>query len=99
MKVSKNSNKLTKKYQTHKKPKRPIWRLARGTLSHFSTSIVAKHQKIEGGPFGEKKIPKKSLTMPKKLEDGPFRIFQHPFCHKTSKIEGGPLGQMIHFGP
>ena len=51
MKVSKNS-----KYQTHKKSikltKNPSDRtgaLKEGTLSHFSTSIVAKHQKIEGG--------------------------------------------------
>ena len=28
--------------------------------------------------------------MPKKLEGGPFGIFQHPFCRKTlKKIEGG----------
>ena len=26
---------------------------------------------------------------------GPFRIFQHPFGHKTPKIEGGPFGE--HF--
>ena len=65
MKVSKNS-----KYQTHEKPKRPNWRARcplagprrarRGTHSQFLTSIVAKHQKIEGGPFGEFFFGKKS---------------------------------------
>ena len=29
--------------------------------------------------------------MPKKLKIGPFGIFQHPLCRKTSKNEGGPL--------
>ena len=47
------SIKLTKKYQTHEKPKRRNWRAKRGILSHFLTSIVAKHQKIEGGSFGD----------------------------------------------
>ena len=33
--------------------------------------------------------------MPEKTARGPFEIFQHPFCRKTSKnqkIEGGPFG-------
>ena len=36
--------------------------------------------------------------MPKKTErgGGPFGIFQHPFCHKTSKkCRGDPLGEKI----
>ena len=45
-----------KEYQTNEKPKRPIWRAKRGTLSPLLTSIVAKHQKIEGGPVYEKKM-------------------------------------------
>ena len=41
---------------------------------------------------------KKSLTMPKKLERGPFGIFQHPFRQKTpKKIEGGPFGENFSF--
>ena len=40
-------------------------------------------KKIEGGPFGEKKL-EKSLTMQKKMKAGSFGIFQHPFCRKTS---------------
>ena len=33
--------------------------------------------------------------MPKKTErGGPFGIFQHPFCRKTSKkMQGGPFGE------
>ena len=40
------------------------------TLSDFLTSIVAKHQKIEGGPFGNF-FPKSHNT--EKLKRGPFR--------------------------
>ena len=40
-----------------------------GTLLVFLTSIVAKHRKIERGPFGEF-FPKKSLTMLKKIGRG-----------------------------
>ena len=32
--------------------------------------------------------------MPKKLKGGPFGIFQHPLCRKTSKkMQGGPFGE------
>ena len=38
----------------------------------------------------------KNLTMPKKLKGGPFEVFQHPFCRKTSKkCRGDPLGKKI----
>ena len=40
----------------------------RGTLRDFSTSIVAKLQKNEGGPFEEKNFRQKSLAMPKIVE-------------------------------
>ena len=40
-----------------------------------------------------KKKLKKSLTMPKKLNGGPFGIFQHLFCRKTpKKSKGDTLG-------
>ena len=41
----------------------------------------------------------KNLSMPKKTErGGPFGIFQHPFCRKTSKkMQGGPFGEKIFF--
>ena len=53
---------------------------------------VAKHQKIEGGRFGEFFFEKKSLEA-EKNERGRFGIFQHPFECKISKIlKGGPFG-------
>ena len=31
-----------------------------------------------------------------KLKGGPFEVFQHPFCRKTSrKMQGGPFGEKI----
>ena len=39
---------------------------------------------VNWGPFYENNF-EKSLTMPKKLEVGPFGIFQYPFCRKISK--------------
>ena len=58
------------------------------TLWRFSTSIVTKQRKIEGGPYGEKQF-QKNLTMLKKRKEGPFGIIKHPFCRKTSK-KGDP---------
>ena len=36
-----------------------LWRAKRGSLSDILTSIVAKHRKIEGGPFWEMLFLKK----------------------------------------
>ena len=48
---------------------------------------------MKGDPLERKKW-KKSLAVPKKIGNGPFGIFQHPFCRKTAKkIEGDPLGK------
>ena len=65
----------------------------RGTLWDFSTYILLQNIKeTGGGPFEEKKILEKSLTMPKNWKGGPFGIFKHPFCCKTSKkLERDPL--------
>ena len=51
-------------------------RAKRGILSNFLTSIVAKHQKIEGGgdPLRKVFFSEKSLTMSKKLKGGPFSL-------------------------
>ena len=41
---------------------------------------------------------KKSHNAEKKLKGGPFGIFQHPFCRKTSKkMQGGPFGEKFFF--
>ena len=60
---------------------RANWRAKRGTISDFLTSIVAKHQKIEGGPFGEKSFPKKSLAVPKKTERGDPLVSPGMVCY------------------
>ena len=39
-------------------------------LGFFNIHYVAKQQKIEEGPFGEKFFRKKSLAVPKKIERG-----------------------------
>ena len=33
----------------------------------------------------------------KKLKGGPFEVFQHPFCRKTSKNAGGTLWEKFFF--
>ena len=43
-------------------------------LGFSNIHSVAKQQKIEGGPFGEKKIPEKFSQCRKKLEGGPFGL-------------------------
>ena len=48
----------------------------RHTLSDFLTTIVPKHQKIEGGHLGRNKFPKKSYNA-KKLKGGPFGLARY----------------------
>ena len=93
-----------KEYQTHEKPKRPNWRarcpLARApgalkgsTFSHFLTSIVAKHQKIEGGLFGERNFPKEVSQCRKKMKGGTLWDFSTPILSRNiKKLKGDPLG-------
>ena len=50
----------------------------KGGPFHILTSIVAKHQENEGGPFGEK-----FFTMPKKLKRGSFSLSR--FCMLRGK--------------
>ena len=58
-----------------------------GTLLDFLTSIVAKHQKVEGGIFF-----KKSLTMPKKLKGGTIWEFSTTFLSPSlKKLKRDPL--------
>ena len=46
---------------------------------------------MKGGLFGEKKL-KEVSQFRKKLEGGPFGIFQHPFCRTTpEKMKAEPL--------
>ena len=68
-------------------------KLKGGTLWGFSTSILSQNMK----KLKKTKIfifGKKSHNAEKNWKEGPFGIFQHPFCRKTSKkIQGDPLGK------
>ena len=69
------------------------------TLWDFSTSILSQNsKKIEGDPSGEK-IRKKSRTMPKKTERGPFSLAR--YCMLRGKKEKpfwfSSLGQQEQF--
>ena len=72
-----------------------------GPLGFFNIHSVAKHQKIEGGHFGEKIFSEKSLAVPKKnLKGGPFGLARYG---KLRGKTGKPfwislLGQMVQFG-
>ena len=68
------------------------WRAKRGIFLHFLTSIVAKHQIERWKKFGEQNFQKKFHNAEKNWKGGPFWIFQHPLCRKTSKNwRGDPL--------
>ena len=58
-------------------------------MRFFNNHSVAKHEKIDFFLFSGK-----ISQCRKKTERGPFGIFQHPFCRKTSKkMQGGPFGE------
>ena len=60
-------------------------------MKFFNIHSVAKHEKIEEKNFY---FREKISQCRKKLKRGPFGIFQHPFCRKTSKkCRGDPLGK------
>ena len=60
-------------------------------LRFFNIHSVAKHEKIKEKNFY---FREKISQCRKKLKGGPFGIFQHPFCRKTSKkMQRGPFGE------
>ena len=70
-------------------------------LGYFNIHSVAKHQKIEGGPFGEKIFFEKKVTMPKKLKGGPLVSPGGTVCYAEKQEKPfwfSSLGQMIQFG-
>ena len=72
-------------------------KLKGGTLWGFSTSILSQNmkklKKTKIVIFGEK-----FHNAEKNWKGGPFGIFQHPFCRKTSKkMQGGPFGENFFF--
>ena len=62
-KFSKKKTKMRFLKQSHSAEK-----LERGDPLTFGLQFTAKYQKIEGGPFGDKKNSKKSRTVPKTIE-------------------------------
>ena len=76
------------------------WRAKRGDLSHFLTSIVAKHQKIEGTLWWTKIFEKRSHNA-EKTEKGESLVTPGTVCYaeKVAKpLWFSSLGQMIPFG-
>ena len=70
-------------------------------LGFFNIHSVAKQQKIEGGPFGEKIFRNKSLTMPKKTERGDPLVSSGMVCYVGKQEKPfwfSSLGQMVQFG-
>ena len=90
MKVKKTQSiKLTKKYQTHEKLKRPNWRAKRGYPFAFFNVHCCK--KIGGDPLVKKKFRKKSHTA-EKTERGTLWDFSTSVSvAKPQTIEGGTL--------
>ena len=71
-------------YSTQKNPKvGSNWRA--GTLWEFPIFLSENIEKIEGGPFEDIKNFRKVSQCRKNWKRGPFGIFVHPFCRKTSK--------------
>ena len=57
------------------------WRAKKGTLPKLSTSL----SQLKGTLWRKNNFSKKKSHNAKKLKGGPFGVFQHPFCRKTSK--------------
>ena len=91
------------KYSVPEKPKKFDRICAPGDSFGFLTSIVAKHLKIEGGPFHDDFFSNKSPTMPKKPlgkgkrknEKGPFGLFNIHCVAEHQKVEGDPSGNFF----
>ena len=70
------------------------------TPPDFLTSIVAKHQKTEGGLLRKKRLSKKSLTMPTKAERGDPLVLPGTVCYAEKQEKSfwfNWLGQMVQF--
>ena len=84
------SIKLTKRVSNSRKPKRRNWRAETGNISHFLTSIVAKHQKNWRGTLLVKKKSKKVSQCQKKLNGGTLWDFSTSILSQNIK-KGGTL--------
>ena len=76
-----------------------------GTLWDFPTSILSQNiKKMQGGPFEEKKfrkkIRKKCLAVPKKIERGDSLVSPGMICYAEKQVKPfwcSSLGQMVLF--
>ena len=68
-------------------------------MGFFNIHSVAKHKKMQGGPFGGK-IPKKCLAVPKTIESGDSLVSPGMVCYaeKQGKLFWSSLlNQMVQF--
>ena len=64
-------------------------------------SDAKQQKKIEGGPFGEKIFPKKSLAVPKKIERGDPLVSPGMVCYAGKQEKPfwfSSLDQIVQFG-
>ena len=61
-------------------------------LGFSNIHSVAKQQKIEGGPFGEKSFRKKSLAVPKKIGRG--TLWSHRVWYVTRENRKNLFGSV-----
>ena len=54
-------------------------------LGVFNIHFVAKHQKIEGGPFGEKKISGKNVSQGQKTERWDHLVSPGMVCYRENR--------------
>ena len=75
-------------------------KLKGGTLWDFPTSILSQNiKKMQGDPL-RKKIPKKSLAVPKKIERGDSLVSPGMVCYAEKQVKpfwSSSLGQMVQF--
>ena len=76
----------------------------RNPLGFSNIHSVSKHQKNAGGPFeeknSEKKLRKKCLAVPKKIERGDSLVSPGMVCYAEKQVKpfwSSSLGQMVQF--
>ena len=72
----------------------------RNPLGFSNIHSVAKHKKMQGGPFEEKKLRKKCLAVPKKNERGDSLVSPGMICYAEKQVKpfwSSSLGQMVLF--
>ena len=73
------------------------WRAERGNLLHFSTSAVAKHQKLEERPCGEKYFSRNKVSQWRKnTKRGTLWDFSTSIMSQNiKKLNGGAFGENL----